>query len=100
MAAANLFAQSTCNARLCILGNLDAALDTDIVFLGLEAVVLTAGHAEFELMRQLSAEIVVADLFRQRRSINTSARADRTSLTGSHCADTRAAGSAFHIAFR
>lgn len=70
---------------------LDAALDAEVVLLGLEAVVVTAGEAELELVRQLAAAVALVEFVREALRVDEARGADGTALAGRDRAHARAA---------
>ena len=70
---------------------LDAALDAEVVLLGLEAVVVTAGEAELELVRQLAAAVALVEFVREVLRVDEARGADGTALAGRDRAHARAA---------
>lgn len=70
---------------------LHAALDAEVVLLGLEAVVVTAGEAELELVRQLAAAVALVEFVREVLRVDEARGADGTALAGRDRAHARAA---------
>ena len=70
---------------------LDAALDAEVVLLGLEAVVVAAGEAELELVRQLAAAVALVELLREVLRVDEARGADGAALAGRDRAHARPA---------
>ena len=70
---------------------LHAALDAEVILLGLEAVVVAAGEAELELVRQLAAAVALVEFVREVLRVDEARGADGTALAGRDRAHARAA---------
>lgn len=68
-----------------------AALDAEVVLLGLEAVVVTAGEAELELVWQLAAAVALVEFVREALRVDEARGADGAALAGRDRAHARAA---------
>ena len=88
---AGLYADAAGNALVTKPLNPLCALDSDIVLLGLKAVVLAACNTEFEFSRQLPCKISLIDLLRKVLGIDAGRRAGSAALAGSRGPDTRTA---------
>ena len=78
--------------------NLHAALDSYVIFLCLQAVVLAARHTKLKFVWQLTAKIMCIQFLRKSIGVNTSAGTDFCTLTGCDRADSRTADTRIHTA--
>ena len=70
---------------------LHAALDAEVILLGLEAVVVATREAELELVRQLAAAVALVEFVREVLRVDEARGADGTALAGRDRAHARAA---------
>ena len=79
-AAASLDADTTLNAVLLTPFHLNATLDAQVIFFGLQAVVLTAGDTKLELMGQFPCKVPFVQFLCQCVRIDTAAGTDCLAL--------------------
>ena len=79
--------------------DLPAALDAEIVLLGLEAVVLAARDAELELARKIASEVALIEHRRDLAGIDIAGGADSRSLAACDRAHTRTAAARLDAVF-
>ena len=88
---ADLGADAAVDAGIRLPLDLPAALDAEIVLLGLEAVVLAARDAELELARKIASEVALIEHRRDLAGIDIAGGAYRAALAARNRAHTRSA---------